>query len=156
MGNKSKILAGVLCFFLGTIGVHRYYLGYNKQGAIQTCGMISFVIGYNVYFPALMAYYNGVVFLAALMMIFGAVTSIWAFVDFIRILTGQLIPADGSEYVRREPVQVKFIQPAAPARDTMSANDNVEMLAKLAKLHEQGILTDEEFQNKKDKLLENI
>lgn len=29
---KSKVAAGLLAFFLGTIGVHRFYLGYNGVG----------------------------------------------------------------------------------------------------------------------------
>ena len=35
-------------------------------------------------------------------------------------------------------------------------SDNIEMLTKLAKLHEEGILTDEEFQQKKKELLEKM
>ena len=38
--SKSKIAAGLLCFFLGYFGVHRFYLGYTTIGLIQlfTCG----------------------------------------------------------------------------------------------------------------------
>lgn len=35
-------------------------------------------------------------------------------------------------------------------------SDNIEMLTKLAKLHEEGIWTDEEFQQKKKELLEKM
>jgi TM2 domain-containing membrane protein YozV len=37
---KSKIVAALLCFFLGALGVHRFYLGYTKLGIFQiiTCG----------------------------------------------------------------------------------------------------------------------
>ena len=35
-------------------------------------------------------------------------------------------------------------------------NKNIELLQQLAKLHDQGILTDEEFQKKKDVILNNI
>ena len=41
--------------------------------------------------------------------------------------------------------------PAAPAQS--AANDSLGALERLAKLHEQGILTDEEFQQKKKDLL---
>jgi TM2 domain-containing membrane protein YozV len=34
-GSKSQIIAAVLCFFLGGIGVHRFYLGYTWQGIVQ-------------------------------------------------------------------------------------------------------------------------
>lgn len=33
--GKSQIVAAVLCFFLGGIGVHRFYLGYIWQGVVQ-------------------------------------------------------------------------------------------------------------------------
>lgn len=32
---KSKVIAIVLAFFLGFLGVHNYYLGYNKIGLFQ-------------------------------------------------------------------------------------------------------------------------
>lgn len=31
---KSKIVALLLCFFLGWVGMHRFYLGENKRGMI--------------------------------------------------------------------------------------------------------------------------
>lgn len=44
---KSKIAAGLLGIFLGTFGVHNFYLGYNGKGVAQllitilSCGMLS-------------------------------------------------------------------------------------------------------------------
>jgi TM2 domain-containing membrane protein YozV len=34
-GDKSKTTALILCIFLGTLGVHRFYLGYTLIGIIQ-------------------------------------------------------------------------------------------------------------------------
>lgn len=34
-GDKSKTLAIILCVFLGTLGIHRFYLGYTLIGIIQ-------------------------------------------------------------------------------------------------------------------------
>jgi TM2 domain-containing membrane protein YozV len=34
-GDKSQIVALILCGFLGTIGIHRFYLGYIWQGIVQ-------------------------------------------------------------------------------------------------------------------------
>ena len=34
-GEKSKIAAGLLAIFLGTLGVHKFYLGYTKEGLIM-------------------------------------------------------------------------------------------------------------------------
>lgn len=61
-GEKSQIIAAILCFFLGGIGIHRFYLGYTWQGIVQIvtlggCG-------------------------------------IWALIDFVRILLGDLKPKD--------------------------------------------------------------
>ncbi len=32
---KSKVIAGVLAIILGQLGIHKFYLGYNKAGIIQ-------------------------------------------------------------------------------------------------------------------------
>ncbi|MEZ4853943.1 TM2 domain-containing protein [Flavobacterium sp.] len=33
--GKSQIVATLLCFFAGIIGIHRFYLGYTWQGIVQ-------------------------------------------------------------------------------------------------------------------------
>lgn len=35
-GSKSQLVAALLAFFLGGLGIHRYYLGYTWQGIVQT------------------------------------------------------------------------------------------------------------------------
>jgi TM2 domain-containing membrane protein YozV len=69
INQKSKSTAALLAFFLGGAGIHRFYLGYTGIGFTQlflllggwlTCGITAIGAG------------------------------IWAFVDFIRILTGSL------------------------------------------------------------------
>ncbi len=60
--QKSKLVAVLLAFFLGTIGIHDFYLGYTKYGIIKivlTCCT-------------------------------GVGGGIWALIDFIRLLTGSL------------------------------------------------------------------
>lgn len=61
-GGKSQLVAFLLAFFLGYLGVHRFYLGYIGIGIVQllTGGFC-----------------------------------IWAFIDWIRILTGGLQPKNG-------------------------------------------------------------
>src|SRR5712675_2638080 len=34
-GEKSQLTAALLCFFLGGLGIHRFYLGYTWQGIVQ-------------------------------------------------------------------------------------------------------------------------
>lgn len=67
--GKSKSTAVLLAFFLGSLGIHRFYLGHNGIGATQlllllggflTCGITSIAAG------------------------------LWAFIDFILILTGSI------------------------------------------------------------------
>ena len=48
-GENKKVLAGVLGIFFGHIGIHKFILGYNKEGFIQilltfiTCGIAGIV-----------------------------------------------------------------------------------------------------------------
>ena len=48
-GAKSKVVAGLLGIFLGGLGIHKFYLGYTKEGVIQlivsvvTCGVGSLI-----------------------------------------------------------------------------------------------------------------
>ena len=60
--QKSKLVAVLLAFFLGSIGIHDFYLGYNKNGIIKIVLTVCTGIG----------------------------GGIWALVDFIRLLTGSL------------------------------------------------------------------
>src|SRR5947209_8127770 len=58
-------------------------------------------------------------------------------------------------------LQQQQAQPAAPppqayAPPPPSADDNFEQLQKLGEMHEQGILTDDEFSAAKQKILKNM
>lgn len=64
--SKSKIVAGLLGIFLGAIGVHNFYLGYNGKATAQllitilSCGVLALV------------------------------SEIWGLVEGIQILTGTI------------------------------------------------------------------
>ena len=60
--QKSKLVAVLLAFFLGSIGIHDFYLGYNKNGIIKIVLTVCTGVG----------------------------GGIWALIDFIRLLTGSL------------------------------------------------------------------
>ncbi len=68
--QKSMILAAVLAFFLGTLGVHNFYLGYTKAGIAQ---LSLTVLGYIL-----------AIVLVGIALLF--VVGIWVFIDFIMIL----------------------------------------------------------------------
>ena len=50
-GDNKKILAGLLANFFGGLGIHKFILGYTKEGVIMlvlsviTCGTIGSIIG---------------------------------------------------------------------------------------------------------------
>jgi TM2 domain-containing membrane protein YozV len=61
--GKSQMIALILCFFVGVLGIHRFYLGYTMEGV--------------------------------LMLLTGGGCGIWALIDLIRIISGDLKPKDG-------------------------------------------------------------
>lgn len=60
--QKSKLVAILLAFFLGGFGAHDFYLGYTKNAVIKIILTVCTGVG----------------------------GSIWAFIDFIRLLCGSL------------------------------------------------------------------
>ena len=66
--SKSKLVAGLLALFIGTIGIHNFYLGYNNKGYIHIAlcvgGLLTF--GITIW-----------------------VSSIWALVEAIQIFTSK-------------------------------------------------------------------
>jgi len=68
-------------------------------------------------------------------------------IDIINIATGKLLPADGSGYDN------DFVVSSAPQQPQTNAYDDLE---KIAKLHEQGVLSNEEFTKMKADCLSRI
>lgn len=76
--GNNKILAIILALFLGGLGVHRFYLGYKEIGFIQ----LGIFIG-------------GLLILTPI----AFVSTIWAFVDLIQIILGNLNTVDGNKLI---------------------------------------------------------
>lgn len=74
--GKSQIVATILCIFLGYLGIHSFYLGYTTHGIMKLILCVSLILPFINIFS----------FLAIL---------IWWLIDLIRIVTGDLQPADG-------------------------------------------------------------
>ena len=53
--GKSKVVAGLLAFFLGGIGIHRFYLG-------QWWGILYFLFFWT-FIPAIISFFEAIVFL---------------------------------------------------------------------------------------------
>lgn len=79
LSDRSKGSAALLALFLGTFGVHRFYLGRAGSGAIM---LVFTLLGIFTSF-----------FLIGFAII--AFTAFWAFIDFIRILVGGLTDGQG-------------------------------------------------------------
>lgn len=79
ISEKSKSTAALLCFFLGGLGIHRFYLG--KAGS----GIAMLLL--NLFGWATVAFVIGIPFAIAV--------GIWWLVDFIMILSGNLKDKDG-------------------------------------------------------------
>ncbi|SQG64039.1 TM2 domain [Corynebacterium renale] len=72
---KSKVVAALLALFLGPLGLHNFYLGFNDRGKTQ---LIMFGIGFVTS-----------IFIIGLFILFAV--GVWALVDFACILLGTSI-----------------------------------------------------------------
>lgn len=71
---KSKMVAGLLAIFLGTFGIHNFYLGYTKKAVIQ---LVVTIVGIVLSCIVIGAF-----------VVFGV--WIWAIVDAVFIFTGKI------------------------------------------------------------------
>lgn len=79
LSDKSKVAAALLSFFLGMLGIHRFYLGRVASGAIM---LVLTVLGWLT---------TGII----VGFVFLAVVGIWDVIDFFRILFNSLGDAQG-------------------------------------------------------------
>lgn len=79
LSDKSKLVAGLLQIFLGSLGVGRFYIGDNTTGAIQL-GLT--IIGYIT-----------AIFIVGIFIVFGV--AVWALIDGIMMLTGNVRDKNG-------------------------------------------------------------
>lgn len=89
-------------------------------------------------------FYLGYTGLGILKLLTGGCFGILWIIDIVNIATGRLGPADGSPYEDAKP------------QNSASASNAYDDLEKLAKLHEQGTISDEEFAKMKQDLLKKV
>ena len=99
--RKSKLAAGLLGIFLGSFGVHNFYLGYIAKGVIQVSvtfgSLVVFIIFSILSFPLMFAYGLGLLtmLLGGFIVIVGVIgIRIWTLVEGIIIIAGG-IKVDG-------------------------------------------------------------
>lgn len=72
--QKSWVITAVLAFFLGTLGIHNFYLGYTARGIAQLAmGIIGWILTAT--------FFGAVIGLPLL-----AILGIWVMVEFIMVL----------------------------------------------------------------------
>lgn len=76
--NNNKTVAGLLAIFLGSLGVHRFYLGYKEIGFIQ---LGIFAVSLFLFAPIIW------------------ICWIWAIADAVSIFNGKLKNSNGTELV---------------------------------------------------------
>lgn len=60
--TKDKLVAGLLAIFIGTLGIHKFYLGYTKSGVIMLLvSLLTFGVGASV--MAVIALIEGILYL---------------------------------------------------------------------------------------------
>jgi TM2 domain-containing membrane protein YozV len=69
-GENKKLLAGLLALFVGYLGIHKFILGYNKEGIILLVGFIvgcityCFIIGiFIIMAVAIIPFIEGIIYL---------------------------------------------------------------------------------------------
>lgn len=93
-------------------------------------------------------FYLGYTGMGVLKLLTGGVFGILYIIDIVKIATGSLTPADGTQY--EEEYQKQNATQAAPASNVY------DDLQKIANLHNQGVLTDAEFENLKAELMQKL
>jgi TM2 domain-containing membrane protein YozV len=132
--GKDKTVAALLAFFLGYFGVHRFYLGHTGSGILRFFFCWTFI-------PAILGFFEGVGLLL---------------MDqrrFDRKYNDHLLPS--------EAVQVVYLPSAhgaaaAPAPAKLSMDEMKKALEDLQEMHIAGLITDEEFEAQRQRVLQRF
>jgi TM2 domain-containing membrane protein YozV len=111
MEAKNKSVAIILAFFLGSFGIHKFYLGNNFAG-------ILYLVFFWTFIPALLAIF-----------------------DFI----GLLLMSDNA-------FNAQYNVNIIPA----TQSNSITTLSELKKLYDQGIITADEYEEKRRKFLDKL
>lgn len=123
--DKNKDTALLLCIFGGFFGLHQFYVGKIGKGFIYMFTFGLFMCGWMI--------------------------------DIFRILLGSFCdntgaPLRATKKQNNSPADVRIINQET-THTVINQEDNITQIERLSKLKEQGIITEAEFENQKQKLL---
>lgn len=61
-GAEKKVPAGILAILLGALGIHKFYLGYTKEGMIMLLVSV-LTLGMGAFIVSIIALIEGIVYL---------------------------------------------------------------------------------------------
>ena len=127
VGFKSKGVAYLLLIFLGWLGVHRFYLGKVGTGILYffTLGLLGFGLLYDLF-------------------------TLGNQVDVYNLMRGNLLGGSQNNNTNNN---ANNIVVNVPSQEKVAEKSTSEKLQELAELKDRGILSQEEFDSEKKKII---
>lgn len=97
VSEKKLLIAGLLCFFLGWLGIHRFYVGKIGTGILMIILFILslFLLLLSLLSSLLSLFFFPAILISILLAIFSSIFGIWILIDLILILVGSFTDNKG-------------------------------------------------------------
>ena len=97
VSEKKLLIAGLLCFFLGWLGIHRFYVGKIGTGILMIILFILslFLLLLSLLSSLLSLFFFPAILISILLAIFSSIFGIWILIDLILILVGSFTDKKG-------------------------------------------------------------
>lgn len=152
---KTKAVAIILAFFLGCLGAHCFYLGKSTKGAVYLC--IGFW-GFFFFFPLLVTGILSIIDIIAILSKSQDDFDEEYNYDYIHAHDYQQAPQQQQFYQSPKPLQPQYTTPPQQPQPQQQAKSDfsskADKLRDLKALLDAGVLTQEEFDSEKKKILD--
>jgi TM2 domain-containing membrane protein YozV len=133
--RKDKTVAALLALFLGYFGAHRFYLGHTGSGVVRLLFCWTFI-------PTIIGFFEGISLLLTDQR------------RFDRLYNDHLLEGERVQVVYL-PQEVSRGPAAAPSAK-LTTDELKKALEDLQEMHIAGLLTDEEFETKRKRVLDRF